>query len=66
MRARVGHTRVLLAEEEGDRGVGRGGLGCTVLGQHRSWAGWWAPGKFLLLLLFIFVSVIYFSSSVLI
>ena len=47
VRARVGHTRVLLAQEEGDKGVGGGGLGCIELGQHRSWAGWWAPGKFL-------------------
>ena len=32
VRACVGRTRVLLAEEEGDRGVGGGGLGCAVLG----------------------------------
>ena len=31
--ARAGRVPVLLAEEEGDRGIGGGGLGCTVLGR---------------------------------
>ena len=41
VRARVGHTRVLLAEEEDDREGGGGGLGrpATVLGQLVGCAG---------------------------
>ena len=37
-RARRAHALVLLSEEEDDR-EGAGGLGHTVLDQHRSWAG---------------------------